>query len=153
MDDRQDAAGRTQSSISDSYGKNSLLLLLREAALSVRIRRSDPNRLSATLKDEKVQYPWLLSMLDDKDRAMGLTAERDELVVRPNEEKQPKENLNSKLFEQDIIVKAIAGSMKQLEKEVIPLQYKINRLKTTNKRNKWRRGEQNRSEKKVRECG
>lgn len=85
MEDRQAAAGRTKSSISDPYRKEGLLPLSQEAALSVQIHSRDFERLSATLKDKDNQAPSKPCRLGTTDMVRGLMSERGEHIVQLNE--------------------------------------------------------------------
>lgn len=45
-----------------------------------------------------------------------MTAERDDLLLQLNDYRAFKEKLKWKMFEQDVILKALSASMKQLRK-------------------------------------
>lgn len=66
---------------------------MQEGAVSVCMKGTDSERLSATLEDEDVRTPSRSSKLCTTDRGRELPTERHELVVRLNEYKVSKEHL------------------------------------------------------------
>lgn len=71
-------------------------------------------------------------MLGSTDRVRGLIAERDELVVGLSEYEVFKKNLERKVSEKYVIIKAMAESVKQLKEKKSLLQDEINLLQQTN---------------------
>lgn len=103
-----------------------------EAAVSVQMHTTDSERLSSTLEDQNFQASWQPSMLFTTDRVKALMYKPDPLVVCLNEYKVSKENLERKLSEEKLIMKAILESVKKLERKESSLQEEINLLQMTN---------------------
>lgn len=78
----------------------------------------DSERLSAALEDKHVQDTSQPSILGTTDRARVLMVETDEHYVRLNGSKVDKENLERKVPGQDVIIKAMTGFVKQLQRKV-----------------------------------
>lgn len=52
------------------------------------------------------------------ERVSNVTAERDDLLVRLNDNEVPKENFKRKILEKDVILKDMTASVKQLKKKL-----------------------------------
>lgn len=92
---------------------------------------TDSERMSATLEYNDVQDSSQPSILGTTDRVSDLMAESDELFVRLNEYKASNNNLQRKVFEQIVIMKAMTGSFKQLKRELNYIYDEINLLQKT----------------------
>lgn len=116
----------------ESSGSDRVLQCSEEATVTMRMRSTDSERLSRRLEDEFGNNAPSLSTEEAADRVVELTAEKDELVVRVNDYKVARENLERKLSEQDVILKAMTASVKNLEKTVSSLEEENRLLKKTN---------------------
>lgn len=88
-------------------------------------------QLSARLECEDLLTPSQPSMLYDMKTVRKFTAEIDGIDIRLNEYSLPKEILERNVSEQEVIIKAMAGSVKQLERKVISLHKEISLLQKT----------------------
>lgn len=100
--------------------------------MSLRMHGTDSELLPAILKDDDIQTPLQRTMSGTTDRVVGLMAERDELIVRLDKYNVSKKNLERKVFEEEVIIRSMTGSMKQLERKVSSSRDEINLLQKTN---------------------
>lgn len=92
----------------------------------------DSERQFATFEYKDSRAPSQLCMLNTTDEGRGLLPGRDELVVELNGYKGSSVNLETKVSEQNVFVKAGTGSAIQLEKKTSSSQDKTNLFQRKN---------------------
>lgn len=105
---------------------------MHEAAVFVRMQSTDSEWFYTTLENKNVLNPSRSSIQGATDNFKALTAERDELFVRLKKYKVFKKNLEEKVSEQDVIVKAMTRSVKHLKRKVSSSQDQNNLLRKIN---------------------
>lgn len=121
-DSQDPVIGRTESSRFAPYVQPRFVPPTQEAAVSVRMRSTDSDQLLRGLVDEINQSSLSVTVEVVAEKFMEITADRDDLQLRLNDQKELKENLERKVSTQKVIVKKETTSVKQLEKTVCSLQ-------------------------------
>lgn len=83
------------------------------------------DRLSVNLENEAVRTPLQPSILGTRDSFRPLLTKQGELVLPLNECKKSKRNFERKSFQQEVIIKAMTGSARQLQRKMSSLQDEI----------------------------
>lgn len=99
------SAGRMESLGFDSFLQSVFLQLSRDAAVSMRMRSTDAERLFRKLGHIIKRKSLLVGTEENTERFSKVTCRRDDLLIRLHDCKVSQENWERKLLEQDVVLK------------------------------------------------
>lgn len=110
--------GRTGASDYDPFVKDRVVWLPHDAVAYVWILSTYYERLSRRLEQNKESILRLASGREDAERVLKVVAERIDLLLPLSEYKVSKNNIEQKLSDQHVVLKAKTASVKLLEKKL-----------------------------------
>lgn len=129
---KEEERHRGESSLSDPFGEERCIPCSQEEAISMRTGTTASERLFSRGEEKGDEIERSRSVEDMMNWEALLRMENDQMAGRLNEYKMAKENLERKVSEQELIIKAITASVQQLENRIGKLESDSKLLQKTN---------------------